>query len=62
MKKTFSGANLGEANRKADEWWAQQKGVRLVERTNIGLGGTGPSTANRDQWSVTINYEPESSN
>jgi hypothetical protein len=54
-KQTFEAATLVEANRLADEWWAKQKEIRLVHRTQTNRGwGT-----EAERWRVTIHFEPE---
>jgi len=56
-KQTFEAATLVEANRMADEWWAKQKEIRLVHRTQANPGwGT-----EAERWRVTIHFEPENS-
>ena len=62
MKKVFSGSSQYEANRKADEWWAAQKGLQKTLRTELAIGDEGPSLKDADRWAVTIHYEDESSN
>jgi len=42
----------------ADEWWAQQKGLRQTLRTEIAVGKKAPD-AELDQWAITIRYECE---
>jgi hypothetical protein len=42
----------------ADEWWAQQKGLRQTLRTEIAVGKKAPD-AELDQWAITIRYEGE---
>ena len=31
--QVFTAPTQSEANSQADEWWAQQKGLRLIQRT-----------------------------
>jgi hypothetical protein len=62
MKKVFSGSSQYEANQKADEWWAGQKGLRKTLRTELAIGDEGPSLSDADRWVVTIWYEDKSSN
>ncbi len=63
MKKEFHGSSLEEAHRKADEWLAKQKGLRNIQKTNIGIGDADtPHLLNLDRWTVTVNYEAEESN
>jgi hypothetical protein len=62
MKKVFTGSNKQEARRKADEWWAGQKGLRKIERTEVAISDEGPSLRDANRWAVTIHYEDESSN
>ena len=62
MKKEFSGVSREEANRQADEWWAMQKGLRKLNRTEVATGEAGPSLRDADRWAVTIYYEREKSN
>ena len=61
-ERVFIGSTQAEANRKADEWWGRQKGVRLIQRTQVGVGETGPERAKADRWAVTIHFEGENSN
>jgi len=63
MSKTrlFTAPTQVEANRQADEWWAPQKGLCLIQRTQVAVG-FGSSLAEKDQWAVTIHYEAENSN
>jgi hypothetical protein len=61
MEEIFMASTREEANREADKWWAEQKGLRLVQRTEVAVG-QGPSLAEADHWRVTIYYEPENSN
>jgi hypothetical protein len=59
MKQVFTDATLHEANREADKWWAQQKGMRLVRRSQVDSGWRTPTTGQDRHWDVTIYYEPE---
>lgn len=61
MKEEFIGVTLAEANRKADDWLMKQKGLRLIQRTQVGAG-FGPSLTTVDRWVVTIHYETERTN
>jgi hypothetical protein len=47
-----------EATRMAEEWWANQKGLRQTLRTEVAVGQKEPD-AQLDQWSITIRYEDE---
>ena len=60
MTILFTATTQEEANREADNWWAQQTGFRLVHRTTVAVGW-GPGQADADRWTVTIHYEIESS-
>jgi hypothetical protein len=42
----------------AEEWWANQKGLRQTLRTEVAVGQKEPD-AQLDQWSITIRYEDE---
>jgi hypothetical protein len=58
MERVFIGATRAEATRMADEWWANQTGLRQTLRTEVAVGQKGPD-AQLDQWSITIRYEDE---
>jgi hypothetical protein len=58
MERVFIGATRAEATRMADEWWANQTGLRQTLRTEVAVGQKGPD-AQVDQWSITIRYEDE---
>jgi hypothetical protein len=58
-KAVFVGSTLQEVNRKADDWWMRQKGVREVHRSKTSGGFSEPSLRDADQFTVTIHYEPE---
>lgn len=60
-QKAFTAPSQAKANRQADDWWKQQRGLRLIQRTQVATG-FGPSTTEMDQWTVTIHFEPENSN
>jgi hypothetical protein len=62
MKKAFEGATQGEVERKADQWWRSQKGLRQIHRSCVATGDAGPSIKDMDRWVVTITYEFENSN
>lgn len=62
MKKTFGGATRREAKRQAREWWEAQTGLRKISETEVAMGNEGPDMRKADQWTVTIHYEPETSN
>jgi hypothetical protein len=49
MKKVFDGFTKEEANRKADEWLAGQKGLRKILRSQIAIGDDGPSLRGVEQ-------------
>jgi hypothetical protein len=56
-KQTFEAATQVDANRLADEWWAKQRGLRLVHRTQVSPGwGT-----EAERWAVNIQFELENS-
>ena len=59
--QVFNAPTQSEANSQADEWWAQQKGLRLIQRTQVAVG-FGPSLAQVDHWAVTIHFEDDTSN
>ena len=58
-KAVFVGSTSQEANRKADDWWMRQEGVRQLYRSQMSMGFAGPSLNDADQFTVTIHYEPE---
>jgi hypothetical protein len=60
-EQIFSAPTLSEANRQAEEWWVQQKGLRLVQRTQWAVGAD-PSLAQAEQWAVSIHFEDDTSN
>jgi hypothetical protein len=60
MKKDFSGSTREEAHRKAREWWDTQRGLRETNRTEIAIGDSA-NMREAETWTVTIQYELESS-
>jgi hypothetical protein len=52
-KIDFEAPTQIEANQLADNWWAKQKGLRLVHRSQVSAGFGGQ----QDRWTVTIHYE-----
>jgi len=54
MKRIFEGETREEANRKADEWWAREKGVRFVHRSQVPAGFRSNGSS---QWAVEIHYK-----
>jgi hypothetical protein len=56
MEQVFTAPTLEQANRKANEWWAQQKDVRLVSRSQTSKWASSAS-AEGAEWTVTIRYE-----
>jgi hypothetical protein len=56
MKRIFEGETRDEAKRKADEWWANAKGVRFIHRSQIPAGfRSNPSS----RWVIAIHYKKE---
>ena len=60
-EQIFTAPTQSEANRQADEWWVQQKGLRLIQRTQWAVGAD-PSLAQAEQWAVSIHFEDDTSN
>jgi hypothetical protein len=60
-EQIFTVPTQSEANRQADEWWVQQKGLRLIQRTQWAVGAD-PSLAQAEQWAVSIHFEDDTSN
>ena len=58
MERVFIGATRAEATGMADEWWANQRGLRQTLRTEVAVGQKGPD-AQHDRWAITIRYEDE---
>jgi Xaa-Pro aminopeptidase len=50
MERVSIGATRAEATRMAEEWWANQKGLRQTLRTEVAVGQKEPD-AQLDQWS-----------
>jgi hypothetical protein len=57
-EQIFSAPTQSEANRQAHEWWVQQKGLRLVQRTQWAVG-VNPSLEQAEQWAVSIHFEDD---
>jgi hypothetical protein len=57
-EQIFSAPTQSEANRQAHEWWVQQKGLRLVQRTQWAVGAN-PSLEQAEQWAVSIQFEDD---
>jgi len=57
-KMSFEAPTRAEANRLADEWWARQKGLRLVERSQVSVS-LAPPLADAERWAVVIHFEAE---
>ena len=57
-KMSFEAPTRAEANRLADEWWARQKGLRLVERSQVSVS-LAPPLAEAERWAVVIHFEAE---
>ena len=56
MERTFEADTREEANRQADEWWAQAKGVRFIHRSQTPAGfRSNPSKG----WVIAIHYKQE---
>ena len=59
MQKIFHDWNKDAANRRADEWWARQKGLRQIGRIEEHRGVKGRNAGEMDWWVVTIQFEAE---
>jgi hypothetical protein len=59
VEKVFIGLDRAEASRKADDWWARQKGLRQTLRSEVAVGAKGPDATQLDQWAITIHFERE---
>jgi hypothetical protein len=58
MEKVFEGSTREEANRKANQWVAGQKGLREIKRTEIAISDEGhPHLLDANRWAVTIHCE-----
>jgi hypothetical protein len=58
MERIFEAETREEANRKADEWWAEARGVRFIHRSQTPAGfRSNPS----NQWLIAIHYKAEAS-
>ena len=57
MEQVFTAAARWKASQEADKWLAQQRGLRIVGRTEMTVGSGGLSLAGADKWIVTIHYE-----
>jgi hypothetical protein len=58
MERIFEAETREEANRKADEWWANAKGVSFIHRCQTPAG----FRSNRsNQWIIAIHYREETS-
>jgi hypothetical protein len=61
MEMVFSGSSKEDANRKANELWEKQNGLRAIERTEVAISDEGrPSLLDANRWAVTIHYVDES--
>jgi hypothetical protein len=58
MEQVFTAPTLEEANHKADEWWAQQKCVRLSGRSQMSAKWASQPSVQGAAWTVVIAYEP----
>jgi hypothetical protein len=61
-EKEFTGATLEEANAEANNWLAEQKGVRLIRKremssADFGQEMLGVAVAPHAKWTVTLRYE-----
>jgi len=57
-KVVVTGSTFHEVNRKAEDWLARHADLRITRRSGpMGIGFTGPSLSDMDQWTVTIEYE-----
>jgi hypothetical protein len=54
MERIFEAATREEANRKADEWWAEAKGVRFIHRSQTPPAFRSNCT---DRWVIAIHYK-----
>jgi hypothetical protein len=58
MEQVFTAPTLEEANRKANQWWAQQKGCRLMGRSQMSAKLSAQSSGQgASVWTVVIVYE-----
>jgi hypothetical protein len=58
MQQVFTAPTLNEASRKADQWWAQQKGYRLIARSQMSAKLSAQSSGQGAfVWTVIIAYE-----
>jgi|KBSMisStaDraftv2_1062788.scaffolds.fasta_scaffold2217516_1 hypothetical protein len=62
MEKMFQDWNKDAANRRADDWWARQKGFRQIGRIEEHRGVKGGNAGKMDWWVVTIQFDAENSN
>jgi hypothetical protein len=54
MEQVFTAPTLEEASRKADQWWAQQKGYRSQMSAKLSAQSSGQGAF---VWTVVIAYE-----
>jgi hypothetical protein len=61
MEQVFEGSTPEEANRKADDFIANAKGIRIIRRGRSLKAGWGspPQSLEYETYSVTVEYEPE---
>jgi hypothetical protein len=57
MEQVFIAPTLEQANRKADEWWSQQKDVRLISRSQTSARWGSSASVEGAEWTVRIRYE-----
>jgi hypothetical protein len=57
MEQAFTAPTLREAIRKADEWLAQQKGVRQIGRSQMSAKWSEQVSGQEAIWTVIIAYE-----
>ena len=59
MQKIFHDWNKDAVNRRADEWWTRQKGLRQIGRIEEHRRVKARNAGEMDWWVVTIRFEAE---
>jgi hypothetical protein len=57
MEQVFRAPTVKEANRKADQWLAQQKDIHLIGRSQTSARWGSTPSVEGAEWTVTIRYE-----
>ena len=57
MEQVFTAPTVEEANRRADQWLAQQKDICLIGRSQTSARWGSTASVKGGDWTVTIRYE-----